>query len=298
MSIGSAKTRWMTVLLAVSFLAFITGGARAQSSPPPLQNAVAADPLALPEVAKMPDVFGVRLGMSPAEAVQLIHKQLPADRYQESKASWWPSAQKPDYGVNVIMADPLGTPEIYLSFTAPPAKQAVWKMVRYSHKMHVNHATLLAALRQKYGKESFAAMENGTPTNDERVIGHLIWLFDEHGARAPMPPVQTFANYGSIWQCIGRGNNLDSESQMFIMLNPTPRFPEVASSANDWCSSSFVGIHIAMHAMDIVEIMVTEMVNVPLGQRTARISAAWQQAGAEKARQAEIEKSKQSKPVL
>ena len=111
--------------------------------------------------------------------------------------------------------------------------------------------------------------------------------------------MQTFANDGSIWQCIGRGNTLDSESQMFLMLNPTPRFPEeLAAGARDWCNSSFVGIHVAMHAREIVEIMATEMVDFPLGQRTARLSAMWQQAGAERARQAEIEKSKQSKPVL
>ena len=50
--------------------------------------------------------------------------------------------------------------------------------------------------------------------------------------------------------------------------------------------------------MDIVEIMVTEMTDFPLADRTAHVSTAWQRAGAEKARQAEIEKSKQQRPAL
>jgi hypothetical protein len=284
-----------TLVVSLSLLCIAGTCAIAQTTPP---TAGASDTLKLPDAAKMPDVVGVRLGMPAIEALQIVHKELPADRYLEMKASGWPTAQKPVYGFNIIKSDQLGTPDVGLFFTAPPAgPQLLWRMTRYAHNMHVNHATLLAALRQKYGKESFAADEGGNPTTDDHVTAHLIWLFDERGARAPMPPVQTFGNAGSIWQCVGRSNILDPESQLFVMGNPAPNFP-VEKDPKDWCSSAFVGLHIGFHSSEIVEKLFTEMLDMPLAGRTARVSEAWLRAGAERARQSEIEKSKQSKPVL
>ena len=244
----------------------------------------------------MPDVVGVRLGMSPQEALLTLHKQYPKDLYQEMKVTWWPGVQKPDYGFN-ILAMPGGTPDAYLSFTAPPNRQLVWKVVRHTYKIHANRAVLLAALREKYGKESFAMPDGGGPAaGNDMAIGHMIWLFDEHGARAPLPAAQAFQNFGTIWQCYSSYNG--------SMGNEQPTMPkddnDIDSNFRDWCTS-FVGIHVTLmqgQTREIIENMTTEMVDVPLAARTAHASAMWQRALAEKAHQEDVERSKKAKPSL
>jgi len=267
--------------------------AQAWTPPPNSSNQPAGDPLKLPEVAKMPDVVGVRLGMIPVEALQIVHRLYPADRYQEMKVTWWPTVQKPDFGFNVIMPDPLGTPDVYLSFTAPPNRQVVWKVVRMTHKINVNRATLLAALREKYGKESYATTEGGGPAvTEDRAIGHLVWLFDEHGNRAPLPAAQAFPSFGTIWQCFANYNGM--------LGNAAPTMPRSDSEVHGhgtWCSS-FVGIHVAIGSGEIIANTTTEMVDIPLAARTAHAAELWQKNAEERARQEELDKSKKAKPSL
>ena len=117
---------------------------------PPADNGTGSAPVAL-DPSKMPDVVGVRLGMTPLEALQILRRQYPRDRFQEMPVSMGLS-MKADYGFNILSPDALGTPDAYLSFTAPPNKQLVWRINRFTRNMHVNYDTLLAALRQKYGK--------------------------------------------------------------------------------------------------------------------------------------------------
>jgi hypothetical protein len=233
----------------------------------------------------MPDVIGVRLGMSPQEALQILHRQYPKDLYQEMKVTWWPAAQQPDYGFNVL--EPAGgQPDAYLSFTAPPNRQVVWRIVRYARKINVNHATLLAALREKYGKESYAGLENGSPANDERAIGQMVWLFDEHGARAAVPALP---NGGSIFECASVNG-----SQQPIM----PRSDDEAHSLFRDVCTRYVVVHVQFTSTEIVTNTVTEMIDGPLAVRTAHAADLWQKNGAERARREEIAKSKQVKPSL
>jgi hypothetical protein len=246
-------------VLAGTMLAMLlwTANVAAQSPASPNANAqaVAVDPL------KMPDVVGVRVGMKPQEALQILHKQLPSDRFQQMTNNSWPSAQKPDYGFNIIQPDPLGTPDAYLSFTAPPGPQLVWRITRYARHIHVSHANMLAALRQKYGKETMAFPSGGGhPVMDDSQIDHLVWLFDEHGGRVPLPPARLFPGYGTMWNC----------ANVIGQYNPQPAMPEddvdfTRSVFPGWCSS-FVGIHVSFGGSnsEIVENTFTEMMDVPL----------------------------------
>ena len=286
---NNIATRIILVLLVAALgLGLAAQNAKAQAWTRPADNAnqPAGDPLKLPEVQKMPDVVGVRPGMSPQEALQTLHKQDPSDRYQEMKVDWWPSPQKPDYGFNILAPDPLGTPDAYLSFTAPPNRQVVWRIVRYTHRINVNRATLLAALREKYGRESYAGAENGSPVRDDRAIGQLLWLFDEHGGRAPLPAAQALPN--GIYECASVNS-----SQQPVM----PRSDdEIRTQFRDVCSS-FVVLHVSIGSTEIVADTVTELIDAPLAIRTAHAADLWQRAGAERARQDAIEKSKQNKPA-
>ena len=253
---------------------------------PPADNGTDSAPVAL-DPSKMPDVVGVRLGMTPLEALQILRRQYPRDRFQEMPVSMGLS-MKADYGFNILSPDALGTPDAYLSFTAPPNKQLVWRINRFTRNMHVNYDTLLAALRQKYGKETASLGNGGHPAADESQIAELFWIFDERGRRVSLPPKAAFPGFGTIWECFSEQSN------------PQPIMPVSDSDVNKhprapWCDS-IVAIHISFNPAPIVETSVTEMVDWPLARRTAQAYVAWQSDLAQKAGKADLEKSKQAKP--
>jgi hypothetical protein len=253
-----------------------------------------------PDFSKMPDVIGVRIGMDPQEAVDILKRQYPKDLYQAMpirNIGLWNISQPVNTGYNVLMPNNAGTPDVYLSLTAPPDRQVVWKIVRYTRGMHINRSTLLTALREKYGKESAAyTADQGKPSTDDRVTTDLLWLFDERGARVPLPPAEQVANtFSPLYSC-----RLDATTG--TLGNPQPQMPANEATLRElfpaWCST-LVGVHIHIGGdADIVETTVTEMLDVPLAVRTARTSTAWQRQMAEKARKDDVEKSKTVKPVF
>jgi hypothetical protein len=199
----SAKAAPQQVASAQSAAGTANGQTAGAAEPwtPPADNAAEAaalvDPLKLPEVTKMPDVVGVRLGMTEQQALQILRGQYPRERFQEIPASGiFPTNLKADYGFNVLPTNEIAT-DVVVSLTAPPSRQVVWHIVRFTRRLHANHANVLATLREKYGKESFAGSGNGSKTTDERNIGTLFWIFDEHGNRAPMPSAQAFSSNAS-----------------------------------------------------------------------------------------------------
>jgi hypothetical protein len=257
---------------------------------PPADNAAEAaalvDPLKLPEVAKMPDVVGVRLGISEQQALQILHGQYPRDQFQEIPTRGnIPEYPKADYGFNVLPTGEIAT-DVVVSLTAPPNRQVVWHIARFTRRLHANHANVLATLREKYGKESFAGLGNGTITTDDRNIGMLFWIYDEHGSRAPMPAAQAFGS-NDITFCLGRGIN----------LNPGPKIPMDEVKDPNWCAS-FVGVVAQIDPFEIVENTTVAVMDMRLANRTANAYVAWKRDADAKARAAEIAKSKKNKPVF
>jgi hypothetical protein len=257
---------------------------------PPADNAAEAaalvDPLKLPEVMKMPDVVGVRLGVTEQQALQILHGQYPRGRFQEIPTSGSiPAFPKADYGFNVLPTGEIAT-DVVVSLTAPPNPQVVWRVVRFTRRIHANHANVLATLRQKYGKETLAGVSNGTITTDERLISQLLWLFDEHGGRASLPPPQTFGSSAMVGiPCSGSLGDIG------------PRITLEEPKSQDWCNS-IVGILVTIDPSEIVENTFTNMVDMKLATRTANAYLAWKRDADARARAAEIAKSKQNKPVF
>jgi len=257
---------------------------------PPADKAAEAaalvDPLKLPEVMKMPDVVGVHLGMTEQQALQILHGQYPRERFQEIPASGlFPTNPKADYGFNVLPTNEIAT-DVVVSLTAPPSRQVVWHIVRFTRRLHANHANVLATLREKYGKESFAGYANGSKTSDDQNVGMLFWIFDERGNRAPMPSAQAFGS-NDINFCLGRG----------IAMNPGPRIPIDEVKDPNWCAS-FVGVVAEIDPTEIVENTTVAVMDMRLANRTANAYVAWKRDADAKARTAEIEKSKKNKPVF
>ena len=264
-----------------------TAGAAEPWTPPADKAAEAgdlADPLKLPEVAKMPDVVGVHLGMTLPQALQILRGQYPRDQFQEIPYDYIPG-RKLEYGFNVLPTNEIAT-DVVVSLTAPPSRQVVWHIVRFTRRLHANHANVLATLREKYGKESFAGHANGSKTTDDRNIGMLFWIFDEHGNRAPMPAAQAFGS-NDINFCVGRG----------IATNPGPKIPMDEVNDPNWCAS-FVGVVAQIDPFEIVENTLVAVMDMPLANRTANAYVAWKRDADAKARAAEIAKSKKNKPVF
>src|SRR5262249_26510477 len=242
--------------------------------------------------AKMPDVVGVRLGMSEQQALQILHGQYPRGRFQEIPAGGiFPTNPKADYGFNVLPTNENAT-EVVVSLTAPPGQQVVWRVVRNTRRIHANHASVLAALRQKYGKESLAGVGNGTIATDDRSIGTLLWVFDEHGNRAQLPSPQAFGS--SIFEMIPCGGSYGHNGPFSDI---GPRIPMEETKCQDWCSS-VVGIVVTIDPAEIVENTTTNMVDMRLAGRTASAYVAWKRDADARARAADLEKSKKNKPVF
>jgi hypothetical protein len=280
------------------------GGAQAASQPwtPPADNTAPADlknPLELPILDKMPDVVGVRPGMNTQEALTIMHKQYPADMFQEMVAgcsggsctyqAMFPAVagQKADYGWNIVSREPGNSPDVYLSFTATPTRQVVWRVYRMTRNMHTARSNVLAALREKYGKEALALAPNDDPNHppsDPRGIGSLWWFFDEHGNRVP-PPAGSLGNYGSCG-----GTN----------AQPTMPVDESNNQFTGWCKG-YVTLHVTIAPIrdpDIIEYTSSDLYDAPLAIRAEHVYMAWKRDAAEKAREAELEKAKKSKPVF
>jgi hypothetical protein len=226
------------------------------------------------------------LGMSEQQALQILHGQYPRGRFQEIPAGGiFPTNPKADYGFNILPTDVIAT-DVVVSLTAPPSQQVAWRIVRYTRRIHTNHANVLAALREKYGKESLAGVGNGTITTDDRSIGTLFWAFDEHGNRASLPSPQAFGSSNLVViPCSGPFSDVG------------PRIPMEENKNQDWCSS-LVGILITIDPTEIVENTVTNMVDMKLAARTANAYVAWKHDADAKARATELEKSKKNKPVF
>jgi len=271
-----------------------SGGGQDAAAPwtPPTDDggigaAVTLDP------SKMPDVLGVRLGMPAQEALTILHKTFPNDIYQGIPASFWPSTEKPYYGYNLLSKEPGNFKNMSLSFTAPPGPQVIWGVMRMTQHLHINKLTMIAALREKYGKETTAYNAGGGPTvvTNDAAIGRMIWLYDEKGSRVPQPPSTAFPRQRDVLECF-----------MDLPLGEEPRMPkdaDFAHSATDWCAHHFVAIFVTLAGgTDIIDYTNTEMVDLPLAIRTSHTAAAWLQDVAKKQHQDDLERSKEKKPVL
>lgn len=254
------------------------------------QKQVTLDPM------KLPDVVGVRMGMTAQEALAAARKTYSADMYSATPVNRWPGNEKPVYGYNVLSPEPGNPKDMVLSFTAPPGPQIVWGFARQTLHMHINRATLLAALRQKYGKETTAYVgADPRPSTDDARITELVWLYDERGTRVPMPPSTAFPRLGNIQECIQQ-SGVPASSGMGEPI--MPKDEDWEKNFNAWCSNHLVYLMVTLSVGDIVEYTITTMQDVPLAVRTSHTAAAWLRDVAKKQHQDDLERSREKKPVL
>ena len=138
-----------------------TGSAANSSSaapyvPPSDAPAAFTGPL---DPSKLPDISGIHLGMNLEDAKAALQKLYPNARIDVMNGVVLGPQHVSFVGLYRVQRDSTGLDQAQLDFTAPPNPQVVSHMTRIAQQPHVAHNVLVAALRQKYGKETYADSE-------------------------------------------------------------------------------------------------------------------------------------------
>ncbi|MEP6601709.1 MAG: hypothetical protein ABJB49_07830 [Nitrospirota bacterium] len=242
--------------------------------------------------AQLPDILGIQLGMPAREAYAKLQADLPKNKLQVEEI-YLPTIEKP------VIVSFASAPQqtigmgmeadiVKVYATLPPNKQAVWKVER-THTFPdkgIAKATLLASLREKYGKETVAWIVAGTPTTDDSKVTSLVWTFDEQGR--PSVPPSNIPN--PLYNCLSVGDQN-------LVQGPPP-----SSIVRNWCHTSYVGVMASLSTSStpgLYDQMMVTIVNVPFALRAGDATVKWKNDIAEGKHKQEIEKAKQQeKPKL
>ena len=249
----------------------------------------------------LPDILGIQLGMPAREAHAKLQAQIPKNQIQVTSTNL-PTIEKP------VIASFQSLPEqalamgdegdhVTVDVTLPPNKQAVWRVSR-QHSFPdkgIPKKTLLASLREKYGKESRAIASNGKEaTTDESQIVSLLWLMDEQGRPVSRPPLVGMTDPLSSCQASAEGNGA------MLVESPTPT--TFASADYKWCLSNYTAVNAMLMAQYLPELysnMMISVVSLPYARRAGEATMKWKQDIAEGKHKQELEKAKQQeKPKL
>jgi hypothetical protein len=251
----------------------------------------------------LPDILGIQLGMPAREAHAKLQTQIPKNQINVTTTNL-PTIEKPVIASfqslpkqTIMMGDEADT--VTVDVTLPPNKQAVWRVFR-DHSFPdkgIPKKTLLAALREKYGKESRAIAANGKEaTTDESQIVGLLWLMDEQGRPATRPPLVGMTDPLSSCQGYAEGGGFD---QGLIESPPPMTF---TGSDYKWCVSNFTAVGARLMQGELPELyraMMIGVVSLPFARRAGEATMKWKQEIAEGQHKQELEKAKQQvKPKL
>jgi len=267
-----------TLVMMLSF----SPNVRAQTSQSGAQNAPTSGGL---DSSKLPDISGLHLGASLAEATALMKKWYPKGVGVMNGGPYGPQHQ-------TAVGDLRGTGDFRdaaaVDLTGPPNQQVVWNLSRDLNQPKVAHNVVVAALRQKYGKETYAGGPGGTPVTDDSQILHMWWVFDEQGHLAPQAKIISGSPFGcgSFYSTDGSWHTYQK-----VMLGQDTGLPT-------YCTSSYVGVEALLSNQPILEDINLNIVDLPLMVRSAKATAAWANGMDDKARQEELQREKQMKPQL
>jgi hypothetical protein len=279
-SIPSPKLISLFALLA-SFAAWSFAAQNQGGSAAPASN-FALDP------SKLPDISGLHLGMSLADATALMKKMYPRGVGVMNGGPYGPQGQP---AVAVLRAQGDGRDMAGVDLTMPPNPQVVWHMSRDLVQPNIAHNVLVAGLRQKYGKETYAVGPPGRPVTDDSQIQQMWWVFDEQGHLAPQAQIVNGVPFG----CLGAYVNANT-GVPFTFYRSMMAGDNTDSPAN--CFSSYVGVMASMSNQPILSEVIMDIVELPLVKRSATATGAWAKAQDDKARQEQQQRANQAKPTL
>jgi hypothetical protein len=248
----------------------------------------------------LPDVLGIQLGMPAREAHAKLQGQFPKNNLQVMSTNL-PTIEKP------VITSFQSTPKqtlamgdegdiVTVDVTLPPNKQAVWRVARehFFPNKGIPRKTLLASLREKYGKESRAMASNGKAATDESHIVGLLWLMDEQGRPATLPPLVGMTDPLSSCKGYTEGGGAG------LVESPPPT--TFASADYKWCLSNYTAVKVTLMDSELPELysrMIIGVVSVPFAARAGEATMKWKKDIAEGQHKQELEKAKQQdKPKL
>jgi len=258
--------------------------------------------------AEMPDVLGIQLGMPARDAHAKLQGALPKNKIQVISDTL-PTIDKPvikafsSAPAEQIMIGMEGD-QVTVDVTLPPNKQAVWRVIRqhYFANKGIPKTTLLASLREKYGKESLTNVSQGKPATDDSQIQTILWLFDEQGRPAPLPsaPGKTapdFTTTQTLTSCITGADALhlglvEVYADLYKGQNPQ----------NDWCYAHFTAVYATVSESvppELYSQMLLEVVSMPFVLQASEATLKWKKDIAAGQHQQDLEKARQQeKPKL
>lgn len=141
---------------------------------------------AVPAGAALPDILGVRPGMAPREAYEILKGVDPARSVALEQVTLPELYGEQPVTFAMAPATTGGYDQIRVSLTLPPSPQQVWQVHRLLINLAARLDDLVGALRQKYGDTPFNAGRGDHPTLD--------WFFDAQGqAVRPTDPQGSLA---------------------------------------------------------------------------------------------------------
>jgi hypothetical protein len=246
-------------------------------TPPNKNDGVAMDS------SKLPDITGIRLGMPMAEAsavVQKLNPGRPMDQLHDG-----PNANQ-SFVDTLRVADSRVITDTYVHLTLPPQPQRVWHVSRTLQQPNVARATVIAALRQKYGKEAWDLRGTLVPAANDDEIDSMWWVFDEQGRPIGDTQLQQARPNGC-----GGGFGPAGGYYMQVARN-------LEHGPTGWCATHFVGLKAMITTRPILPYVVLEMDDEALLMRSAAATGAWVRGESTRAQQDATDKANQVKPQL
>lgn len=239
--------------------------------------------------SKLPDISGLHLGISLADATALMKKMYPRGVGVMNGGPLGPQNQTP---VGVLRAQGDGRDIAGVDLTMPPNPQVVWHMARDLVQANIAHNVLVAGLRQKYGKETYAAGPGGRPVTDDSQILQMWWVFDEQGHLTSQAQIVSGVPFGCQGAYVNTNTGVSFNYYRAFMAGGN------ADSMPPTCASSYVGVLATMSNQPILTDVNVDIVDLPLLNRSAAATNAWVKGQADKAQQEQLQRANQAKPTL
>ena len=181
-------------------------------------------------------------------------------------------------GFGMMIPDPKNRDQTSVFLTQPPNEPTVWMIQRqqtFDPGVSMSKENLLAALREKYGKENLWADHGGGGL-------YYYWVFDRSGKLLATPDPRFMSCSGSSF-----------------ITNMT-HGPDRTNDILALCYGSFLGVTLYVNMRDslLVRSYSVELVNMPYAVAAATITMNANKAAGERARRDELKKANQDKPTF
>lgn len=256
----------------------------------------------------LPDILGIQLGMPAREAHGKLQAELPKNRMQ-IMSDTMPTIDKPvikSFSSTPAQQIMMGmeADQVTVDVTLPPNKQTVWRVVRqhYFPNKGILKATLLASLREKYGKETISNLAQGKPAADDTKIESLLWLFDEQGHPTPLPSSSggKAPDFQTMLSLSGCANG--SWDTHLGLIEVYADLYKGNNPQNDWCYAHYTAVFALLTQSDPPELygqMKMDIMSFPMALRASEATMKWKKDIAAGKHQQDLEKAKQQeKPKL